>query len=70
MYEVSLCDGFREETYSFKTLEEAMRAFERSVESRAEELRNDIDRAPETAKEIPVATIKIQKIEDVVSVSF
>ena len=70
MYELSFwIEGFKEDACDFETLEEAMREFGKWVEGRAEDLRSDIERAPETAREIPVATIKIQKMEDVISVS-
>lgn len=61
MYELSFwIEDFKEDIRHFKTLEEAMREFENWVEGHAEDLREHANS--------PVATIKIQKMEDVISV--
>lgn len=62
MYEVSFwIDGFQEDACRFETLEEAMRAFEKWVGDYAKDLRSQVDY-------LSVATFKIQKMEDVISV--
>lgn len=61
MYELSLwIEGCKEDSYPFNTLEEAIRMFEKWVVDCATELRGDTSS--------PIATIKIQKMEDVISV--
>lgn len=63
MYELSFwVDGFKEDVISFETLEEAVREFGSWIDGYAREVRKRGDY-------MQGATIKIQKMEDVVSVN-
>lgn len=69
MYELSFwIEDYKEDSSRFETLEEAMREFGNWIEEFAKELRKDVGSAPRTPKPTPIATIKIQKMEDVISV--
>lgn len=70
MYELSFwIEGYKEDACRFETLEEAMSVFEKWVGDYALDLRSKMQGAPRSAKPTPVATIKIQKMEDVISVN-